>query len=159
MGTDDLFHKCRAKKASELARRKAGRKPYSKMLIVCEGEKTEPHYFKDLKDFYELDSANVEISGNGGSNPVSIFVYGKQRFRAESDAGDPFDKVFCVFDRDSHINVRRALNEISKANPKDTFFAITSVPCFEFWLLLHFYYTTKPYETLPGNSACHPVLA
>lgn len=50
MGTDNLFHKRKAKKAGDLARRKARRAPYAKELIVCEGEKTEPYYFKSLKD-------------------------------------------------------------------------------------------------------------
>lgn len=27
-----------------------------------------------------------------------------------------------------------------------------------YWLLLHFIYTTKPYQALPGNSACQQVL-
>lgn len=40
MGTDDRFHKHKAKKASDLARRKARRAPYAKVLIVCEGENT-----------------------------------------------------------------------------------------------------------------------
>lgn len=49
MGTDDLFHKRRAKKAKDLRRRKARRDPYDKVLIVCEGSKTEPYYFTDHK--------------------------------------------------------------------------------------------------------------
>jgi len=63
MGTDDLFHKRKAKKAGDLARSRARRAPYPKVLIVCEGEKTEPYYFKSLKDQYSLNSANVEICG------------------------------------------------------------------------------------------------
>jgi len=51
MGSDDLFHKRKAKNAQQLARRKARRAPYAKVLIVCEGEKTEPLYLNDLKDY------------------------------------------------------------------------------------------------------------
>jgi len=47
MGTDNLFHKRKAKKAVDLARRKALRAPYAKVLVVCEGEKTEPYYFNN----------------------------------------------------------------------------------------------------------------
>lgn len=158
MGTDDLFHKRRAKKASELTRGKAKRAPYAKVLIVCEGEKTEPHYFNGLKDHYGLNSANVEICGDCGSDPLSIIRQAKQRYREEKDAGDAFDKVYCVFDKDAHTHYTQGLDVIRGATPKGVYIAITSVPCFEYWLLLHFNYTTRPYDTLTGNSSCNQVL-
>lgn len=158
MGTDDLFHKRKAKKASELTRRKAQRAPYAKVLIVCEGEKTEPHYFNGLKDHYGLNSANVEICGDCGSDPLSIIGHARQRYREEKDAGDAFDKVFCVFDKDAHAHYMQGIDVIRGATPKGVYVAITSVPCFEYWLLLHFNYTTRPYDTLPGNSSCNQVL-
>lgn len=85
---------------NSLARRKPRREPYAKVLIVCEGAKTEPNYFNGLKDHYELNSANVEITGESGSSPAGIVKYAKQRYRKEKEAGDPFDKVYCVFDQD-----------------------------------------------------------
>ena len=42
MGSDDLFHK--AKKARDLARKAGRRKGKERVLIVCEGAKTEPNY-------------------------------------------------------------------------------------------------------------------
>ena len=50
MGTDDLFHKRKARKVTQLQRAKESREPYDKVLIVCEGEKTEPHYLMALRD-------------------------------------------------------------------------------------------------------------
>ena len=35
--------------------------------------------------------------------------------------------------------------------------AITTLPCLEFWPLLHFKYTTKPYGHLLAKSACELV--
>jgi hypothetical protein len=43
MGSEDLFHKRKARSANKLARKKANRASYDRILIVCEGEKTEPH--------------------------------------------------------------------------------------------------------------------
>jgi hypothetical protein len=40
MGTDDLFHKRKARKAESHRRKKAMRAPYERVLIVCEGMKT-----------------------------------------------------------------------------------------------------------------------
>lgn len=159
MGTDNLFHKRRAKNVGQLARRKPQRDSYAKILIVCEGEKTEPNYFQGAKDYYALNSANVEICGDCGSDPVSIIKYAKQCYREERDAGDAFDKIFCVFDRDAHPHYTQAMNEISGATPKNTFEAINSVPCFEYWLLLHFIHTTHPYAAQHNNSACNQVLS
>ncbi|MEJ2682434.1 MAG: RloB domain-containing protein, partial [Gammaproteobacteria bacterium] len=48
-----------------------------------------------------------------------------------------FDKIYCVFDKDSHASYARALDALVSATPKDTFFTINSVPFFEYWLLLH----------------------
>lgn len=158
MGSDDLFHKRKARRLEDLARRKAKRSPYSKVLIVCEGEKTEPLYFEDLKSYYQLNSANIEITGDCGSAPISIFDHANQRYREEARAGDPFDKVYCVFDKDQHETYDEALEKIRDADPQGIFIAINSVPCFEYWLILHFHYTTKPFEQLPGNSAANQML-
>ena len=159
MGTDDLFHKRKAKSAKGLQRRAARRDPYAKVLIVCEGEKTEPRYFQDLRNHYGLNTANIEVCGECGSDPNSVLQFAKQRYREEKDAGDAFDQVFCVFDKDAHANYDETLNVIAKAQPRNTFVAMNSVPCFEYWLLLHFVYSTRPYSALPGNSAGNQVLS
>ncbi len=159
MGTDDLFHKRKARSRKELQRRAARRAPYDKILIVCEGEKTEPHYFTDARNYYSLNTANIEVCGDCGSDPSSILRYAKQRYREEKDAGDAFDRVYCVFDKDAHHHYDRALKEIASQKPHNCFFAITSVPCFEYWLLLHYDYSTKPYVGFPGNSAGNQMVA
>jgi hypothetical protein len=159
MASDKLFYKRKARKASELARRKASRAPYSKVLIVCEGAKTEPNYFNELKDHYKLNNANIKITGEGGSNPLSVVRLAKQLYRGEKEAGDQFDNVFCVFDRNGHTDYRQALDQINTVKPNNVFRAITSVPCFEYWLLLHFRPHTGPYRAVPGRSACDQVIA
>lgn len=158
MGTDNLFYKRKAILAAKLVRRKSRRDPYDKVLIVCEGEKTEPNYFNGLKDHYGLNGTNVEVCGECDSDPHSIVEFARGRYREEKNAGDSFDRVYCVFDKDTHASYQQAIDQINRATPKGIFFAITSVPCFEYWLLLHFQYTTKPYEPLPGNSAGNQLL-
>ena len=61
MGSEDLFHKRKARKAEETARKKGKIKPYDRVLIVCEGEKTEPIYFEEIRVTLELDSANIKV--------------------------------------------------------------------------------------------------
>ncbi|MCY4008028.1 MAG: RloB family protein [Rhodobacteraceae bacterium] len=156
MGTGNRVHRRTAIGIKSLERQRASKQPYRKVLVVCEGEKTEPRYFTELSDRYRLNSARIEIYGCG-SDPYRVFELAKQRYKDEKAKGDGFDKVFCVFDEDNHTSYQNALQEIQVAKPKDTFEAIHSVPCFEYWLLLHFVYTTKPYASLSGNSACQQV--
>lgn len=159
MGSDNLFHRRKANQAKELTRKKAMRESYSKVLIVCEGEKTEPNYFNELKDHLTLNSATVKITGDCGSSPISVFEYGMRLYLDARNAGDAFDKVFCVSDKDTHESYQQTLQKIESAKPRDIFESITSVPCFEFWLLLHFTYTTRQFHGVGNRSSCDLLIA
>ncbi|WP_204126917.1 RloB family protein [Pseudomonas ogarae] len=154
MGSDDLHHKRKAKQAKDLERRKAMRRRYDKVLIVCEGSKTEPLYFEELKDYYELDTANIKISGNCGSAPLSVVTHGEDLYKQElEECNEPFDRVYCVFDKDTHPSYLEALQKVTALKPQNTFYAVTSVPCFEVWLLLHFRYSAAPIISCGKKSA------
>lgn len=158
MGSDDLFHKRKARKMEALKKRHHRRERYAKVLIVCEGEETEPNYFQELRDHYRLEATNVVISGDCGSDPMSIYAAARDIQVTHRNAGDPFDRVYCVFDQDSHASFQQALDAIARARPANTWTAITSVPCFEFWILLHFTYTTQAFRAAGGISACRQVI-
>ena len=49
MGSDDLHKKRKALTLKQKQRKIGVRKPYDRVLIVCEGSKTEPLYFKALR--------------------------------------------------------------------------------------------------------------
>ena len=160
MGSDNLHHKRRQRNDRSLDRSK-GKKAKSrdkKILIVCEGEKTEPNYFTEARQHYSLDTGIVEIRGDCGSDPMSIVNFAKTCYQDQRGKGDPFDQVYCVFDKDDHSTYKNALAALSKARPKGVYITINSVPCFEYWLLLHFSDSTRPYNKLPDNSAGNQVL-
>lgn len=161
MGTDNLFKKRKARKADDLKRRTENRAANDRVLIVCEGSKTEPEYFKDLRNYYRLKTANIEICGEEcGSAPSSILKYAEQRYVEDNNAGNPFDRVYCVFDKDTHHCYLPTLEAIARKRTKDTkWFAITSVPCFEYWILLHFSPTSKPFHPSGNRSAAQNVKA
>ena len=155
MGTDNLFHKRKERKAESLRRRQAMKAPYDVVLIVCEGEKTEPNYFSELKKAFRLSNANVRICGRG-SDPLSVVNFAIETFRREPE----FDRVYCVFDRDRHTRYNEALDMVrrTRLGKGSKIFAIPSIPCFEFWLLLHFIYTTRPFDAPSGDSICSRVI-
>lgn len=157
MGTDDLFHKRKARKAESHRREKAKRAPYERILIVCEGMKTEPHYFRGLRLTLGLHPANVVIEDKkSGLDPKNLVAFAIETFKKDKD----FDHVFCVFDKDKHISYTAALDKIraTRLVGGATLHPITSVPCFEIWLLLHFTFTTRPFSAAGDDSSCALVI-
>lgn len=126
-------------------RTRARRASRSSILIVCEGTLTEPFYFSALKQAWRLPSVRVV-----GSEPGTGLVRLRQRARRELAAMSPGDEVWCVVDHDDRESGMAALRSGASAQ----FHVAVSKPCFEFWLLLHFGFTTRPFKGTPGRSAC-----
>lgn len=133
----------------DLTRKAPKREPYDRVLIVCEGEKTEPVYFEDLRNHYGLSSANIAVTPAQGSDPLSVVKHAKKLQKDESKRGEKFDRVYCVFDRDEHTNFDAASNQLNTSD----IFPARSWPCFEFWLLLHFDYQRSPFHPAHGRTA------
>ena len=158
MGTDDLFHKRKAREAESLRRQAAKRAPYDVVLIVCEGKKTEPYYFKGLWVHLRLNNANIVIAHNTmGSDPLSVVNCALNEFKKSPH----YDRIYCVFDKDKHANYAAALDKIGATRLKKgtTLHAVTSVPCFEVWLLLHYSYTTRSFSAGGDASNCELVVS
>ena len=116
MGSDDLFHKKRQRSQASLQRKKAKRKTYDYVLIVCEGEKTEPNYFKSIRDKFKLSSVNIEIFGEEcGSSPISVVNFALRQYKK---ANREYDKIFCVIDRDSHSTYKQAVDKVRRSRLK-----------------------------------------
>ena len=116
------------------------REAYDRVLIVCEGSKTEPAYLQELITDLHLSTANVVVAGSG-SDPLMVVRHAKKLRRHEQKYGEKYDQVYCVFDHDEHPSFDRACSEARTSGLK----LARSWPCFEFWLLLHFQYSRKPY--------------
>jgi hypothetical protein len=99
-----------------------------RFLIVCEGEKTEPNYFRAFRVPREV----ITIKGVG-ANTVALV----QRAIQLRNGGE-YDQVWCVFDRDSFPaeQFNRALAMAQKENINVAY----SNESFELWYLLHFHY-------------------
>lgn len=150
MGSDDLHHKDKARRHNEIKRQGAKREPYDRVLIVCEDSHSTPSYLEAICDDLKLNSANLKICGKEcGSAPVSVIKHAKKL--KKQDTG--YDKVYCVIDRDRHAKFQEAL-ETAKSNKIDV---IISIPCFEYWLLLHFAYITCPFKGARGRD-CNEVI-
>ena len=159
MGSDNQFHKRKAKQLEDLKRRERRRSQYERILVVCEGSKTEPVYFRALVDEYKLNTTNVEITGDCGSSPINVVNHALALYREEKKSGGIYDRVYCVFDKDNHDSYQQAIDKINCLRPKNTFIAIKSVPCFEYWLLQHFIYSTQEFTKAGNKSPCDSLIA
>jgi hypothetical protein len=113
-------------------------------LIVTEGTKTEPNYLNEIRIERRVPNAHIAVVPAEGRQPLKVVEHA-ERYLAESAE---FERVFAVFDRDSHPldSYQNALKKAAALNgklknsegQKVAFRAIPSVPCFELWLLIHF---------------------
>jgi RloB-like protein len=160
MGSENLFHRRKARAGAELQRQKHERAKYKRYLIVCEGTKTEPHYLRELLDDLQIRPQMVRIAPNQGVSPDRVVAHALALYEEDALAGDAYDMVYCVFDRDKHTtfdsSVQRTKDLHSGGQP---FVAITSTPCFEVWLLLHFGYSDQPFHSAGRKSVGDQVVA
>ena len=151
----------RAKSTRQQRRRAARFEPRARMLIVCEGTKTEKYYFENARQAYGVHrgQAVVEVQAGDGSNPKNIVETARKlKTRAEKE-GNAFSSVYCAFDRDEHAHYQESIERAEKLKMR----TIKSVPCFEYWILLHFRNHTAPYARTGNRSPCqcchHDLLA
>ena len=160
MGSEDLFRKRKARDAAKLQRQKHERARNKRHLIVCEGTKTEPRYLQELLNDLRIRPQVARVAPNDGVSPDRVVAHALALYEEDELTGDAFDQVYCVFDRDQHSTfdaaVQRTKDLTAAGKP---FVAITSTPCFEVWLLLHFSYSAKPFPSAGKKSAGDQVVS
>lgn len=121
------------------ARRTPWLEPKPRLLVVCEGEVTEPQYLRGFMAACRNPRVDLIIDRSHGV-PWSLVKVAKERklaaesaARRSDDENLRYDQVWCVFDIDSHPNVPDAI-QMARDNGIDL--AISN-PCFELWLVLH----------------------
>ena len=123
----------------QFGRREAVRDPRPLILIVCEGECTEPYYLDGMRR--DLGLSNVRVAGKEcGSDPASVVQYALDRH-----SKDKFEHIFCVVDRDEHASFEAAIAKVRSAFEAGIpIKIIPSYPSFEFWYILHFEFSRAP---------------
>ena len=120
-----------AKKRKERIRSKIVR-----FLIVCEGERTEPNYFKSLVQNRYSEVRDEKIVGEGRSTCALVKRAGEIRKDLESKRQLAFDRVWVVFDKDDFNDFNEAIELAGKYG----FDSAWTNEAFELWYLLHFVY-------------------
>lgn len=102
-----------------------------KILVVCEGTKTEPNYFEAFRTFNRGTTIyDIEVKGLG-SNTISVVDKA-----IELKDKREYDRVWAVFDKDSFPD-NKFNNAIIKAKDNGICCAWSN-EAFELWYLYHF---------------------
>lgn len=121
------------RQARKNAIRKKTKKVLCRILIVCEGEKTEPSYFENFKKINnESFVYEVECQG-GGINTMTVV---KKAIELRDKAPIPYDSVWAVFDKDD-FPPKSFNGAIIKAKANNINVAWSN-EAFELWYLYHF---------------------
>ncbi len=106
-----------------------------RFLIVFEDAKSAANYFKELRKYLRVHSADIEIApGNSRTQPQQI-VDRANNLMNQATPENRYDEVWVVFDGD--FGATKIANARTSANTNSINLAI-STPFFEYWLILHY---------------------
>lgn len=124
------------RKAS-LTRRQGVREIKQSFLIVCEGEKTEPDYFKAFR----MTAATVKAVGQA-MNTMTLVNKAISIREADRQKKRVYDQCWVVFDKDDFP--ANDFNQAIQLAEKNGFRVAYSNQAFEYWFLLHYNLYTGP---------------
>ena len=126
---------------ASLRRRGPTREPKQRFTIICEGQNTEPAYFRALQATVQ-DALVLLVIEPAAGVPMTIAQRAvdlarqqrkDRRRRGGTDSYEKNDTIWAVFDRDKHPRFDEAVG-LCKAHGVGV---ARSNPCFELWLILH----------------------
>ena len=137
-------------RTGKIKRRRSEREPKARFFLFCEGQNTEPAYFRAVREeLYGDVLLKIEC---GVGEPRTVAEKARERIRRKSkDSFQKNDRVWAIFDRDEHQKFDEAV-DIFQANGIGM---ARSNPCFELWLILH----EREYDIPDGSRAAQRELA
>lgn len=118
-------------RTANLSRRQGIREVKQSFLIVCEGEKTEPDYFKAFR----MTAATVKAVGKA-MNTMTLVNKAISIREADKAKKRFYDQCWVVFDKDDFP--AKDFNQAIQYAEKNGFQVAYSNQAFEYWFLLHF---------------------
>ncbi len=125
-----------------------------RILIVCEGEKTEPNYFKSFEMTQRSGSRIIDFGidcKGDGKNTIQVVDEAIRLKKKAEKSKKPYDSVWAVFDKDNFPNVKFD-NAIRKAEANGIGCAWSN-EAFELWYVNHFDYRSTPMSRVDYQSA------
>ena len=139
-------------------KRPSGKRDASLIVIATEGRKTEPQYFKGIKEKYRNKKIHIEIieKDTNARSPKRVLEFlneFKKKYLLEHD-----DELWMVIDLDDWED--QNLSDCNSKCKQKGYYIAVSNPCFEIWLLLHIkdidkYDKDEKLELLKNNKDGH----
>ena len=151
MGSDDLFKKRREARNQRKHEYKFPKA--NSYLIVTEGERTEPLYFKGMRKLIQekvggvvdiIEQPLIDVYGEGCSTTRLVEVADQ----IIKDAKIIYQNVWIVFDKDDFDDFDQAIQEALNRG----YNVAWSNQSFEYWLYLHFYYSDSALHRYQWNA-------
>ncbi len=150
------------KRATKKKKRKEGSRlaQPERYLIICEGKKTEPNYFKGIqkrinKKYDKKISERIQLRVKGtGRNTLSLLNFAKDQVKQQEENGILYNHIWLIYDLDdfpldNFDNTAYSVESMNKNNNTSTKWHVAwSNQCIEIWFLLHFdYYNSDVHRT------------
>lgn len=158
MGTDDLFKKRREQRKQRKYEFKTPRA--NSFLIITEGERTEPLYFKGIQKLIKekiggavdvVEAPLIDVFGEGSSTGKLIEI----TQRIIKDAKIIYQNVWVVFDKDDFEDFDDAI----KCGENNGYKIAWSNQSFEYWLYMHFHYSDSALHRDEWNKKLNEIFA
>lgn len=108
-------------------------------LFICEDSKSSKYYMQGLG---RAKGINIKAEEADGTSPANVLRSAKEKQKLFKDKGTV--QIYCLFDKDDcdDEKFKKAIQQCRKAGFVDA----VSVPCYEYWLLLHLKKTNQPFR-------------
>ncbi len=119
-------------------RRSRGRREKTTVLIVGEGQQTEPNYFDGLKreDAVRRRFA-LTVKGGPGHSPEAVVRKAIDLKKGATHRKEYYDQVWCVLDVEGQQKRPSLMEAVALAEENGIQLCLSN-PSFEVWLLAHF---------------------
>lgn len=158
MGSDDLFKKRRQQR--EQRKHEFKNPKANSFLIVTEGERTEPLYFKGIQKLIKdkiggtvdvIEVPTIEIFGAGSATGKLIEI----TERLVKEAKIIYQNIWVVFDKDDFEDFDEAIKSGENMGYKIAW----SNQSFEYWLYMHFCYSDSALHRDEWNKKLDEIFA
>lgn len=108
-------------------------------LFICEDSKSSKYYMLGLG---KAKGINIKAEEADGTSPENVLRSAKEKLKSFTDK--EFVQIYCLFDKDDcdDEKFKKVITQCQKAG----FVEAVSIPCYEYWLLLHLKKTNQPFR-------------
>lgn len=117
-----------------------------RILIVGEGQQTEPNYFRKLRDEPVVKARfAITVKGGHGFSQDLVVEEAIEHKRKAERRSEAYDEVWCVIDVEGPSKAESLARACDLARTNGITLWLSN-PSFEVWFLLHFVKQARPYN-------------